>query len=520
MLDLFVGYDEHGLAPESRDLTTFQSPFSALRLVTLPMGWTNSVPIFHDNVTFILQLEIPNITVPYIDDVPIHSPADRYILPNGTKERIPDNPGICRFVWEHFQGLNRVVQRTKYCGGTYSGVKTVLCAEEITVIGHRCTPCGRLPDPSRVDKIVKWGPCRDLSEVRAFLGTIGVCRIFIASFAKCTNALVHLMRKDVPFEFGPVQVAAQANLKEALLNSPALWPINYNSDSPVILAVDTSQTTVGFYLCQADLHMHKKRYFARFGSLPLNNREWRFSQPKLELYGLYRTLRAYKMFLVGVHNLIVEVDARYIKGMLNNPNIAPSASVNRWIVSILTFHFELQHVPGKSHGPDGLSRRPPQPDNDSDDDESDEEAEEFKDWIDNLYGFVHMINNPIHAPKSERLVHILALEQTLSHPYVAPDPQINKTNYDIIPRGAVAIQANKKLAMIHDWLTFLERPNGLSDQDYTVLVCQASCFFLDKHILWKQDPQGAHKRVLYRHRCIEATHAGHDNAGHRSFYAT
>ena len=184
MLDLYVGYDKRGLAPDSRDLTTFQSPFGTLRLVTLPMGWTNSVPIFHDDVTCILQPEIPNITVPYIDDVPIRGPAERYVLADGTEERIPENPGIRRFVWEHFQGLNRVIQRTKYCGGTFSGPKTVLCAEEIMVVGHRCTPLGRLPDPSRVDKIAKWGPCKDLSEVRAFLGTMGVCCIFIKNFAK------------------------------------------------------------------------------------------------------------------------------------------------------------------------------------------------------------------------------------------------------------------------------------------------------------------------------------------------
>jgi len=45
MLDLYVGYDERLLAEESRDMTTFQTPFGALRLVTLPMGWTNSVPM-------------------------------------------------------------------------------------------------------------------------------------------------------------------------------------------------------------------------------------------------------------------------------------------------------------------------------------------------------------------------------------------------------------------------------------------------------------------------------------------
>ena len=37
-MDLFVGYDERLLDPDYRDLTTFQTPYGALRLVTLPMG--------------------------------------------------------------------------------------------------------------------------------------------------------------------------------------------------------------------------------------------------------------------------------------------------------------------------------------------------------------------------------------------------------------------------------------------------------------------------------------------------
>ncbi len=157
LLDLFVGYDERALAESSRDYTTFQTPFGALRLTTLPMGWTNSVPIFHDDVTHILQPEIPHTTIPYIDDVPIKGPRSRYILPNGDFETIPENPGIRRFVWEHFQGVNRVVQHMKYSGGTFSGFKSLLCAPEITILGHRCTYEGRLPDLSRVAAISNWG---------------------------------------------------------------------------------------------------------------------------------------------------------------------------------------------------------------------------------------------------------------------------------------------------------------------------------------------------------------------------
>ena len=106
---------------------------------------------------------------------------------------------------------------------------------------------------------------------------------------------------------------------------------------------------------QEDPVKPKIRYPNRFGSIILNTCEANYSQPKLELYGLFRSLRAVKIFIVGVQNLIVEVDAKYIKGMINNPNIQPNATINRWIAGILLFRFKLVHVPGATHGPDGLS---------------------------------------------------------------------------------------------------------------------------------------------------------------------
>jgi len=168
---------------------------------------------------------------------------------------------------------------------------------------------------------------------------------------------------------------------------PALRAIDYTSNSPVILTVDTSHIAVGFFLCQCDPTNPKIRHYNRFGSITLNDREARFSQPKLEIYGLFRALRSLRLYLLGVRNLVIEVDARYIKGMLSNPDIQPSASINRWILSILTFHFTLVHVKGKLHGPDGLSRRPPQPG------DLEEEEDNFEDWVDRLYGFLHIVHD-------------------------------------------------------------------------------------------------------------------------------
>ncbi len=163
VLDMFVGYDNRDQAVISRDMSTFQTPFGPLRLVKLPMGWTNSVPIFHDDVNYVEREEIPHFTQPYIDDVPVRGPETRYELPGGGYEVISENSGIRKFVWEHFQNMNRIVQRMKYSGGTFSGLKAVLCASEFTVVGHLCTYEGRKISKDRMASITNWPSCRDLT---------------------------------------------------------------------------------------------------------------------------------------------------------------------------------------------------------------------------------------------------------------------------------------------------------------------------------------------------------------------
>ncbi len=54
----------------------------------------------------------------------------------------------------------------------------------------------------------------------------------------------------------------------------------------------------------------------------------------------------------------MEVDAGHIKGMLNEPDLQPNATINGWICGILLFDFILRHVPAEHHlTPDALSRK-------------------------------------------------------------------------------------------------------------------------------------------------------------------
>jgi len=200
ILDLYIRYDERVLAKCLRDLTTFQTPFGALRLVALPMGWTNSVPIFYDDVTYILRDEIPRYMLPYIDDMLIRDPATRYEKSDGTLEVLEKNPGIRQFIFEHMGNVNWILQRIKYAGGMFSGPKTKICEDHITIVGFDCSYKGRKPTRDAIGKIMSWGPCEDTTDVRAFLGMAVQCHNHIPNFVTVALPLYEVIKKDVTFE--------------------------------------------------------------------------------------------------------------------------------------------------------------------------------------------------------------------------------------------------------------------------------------------------------------------------------
>ena len=568
-LDMFVGYDNRDLAEGSRDYTTFQTPFGAMRLVKLPMGWTNSVPIFHDDVTYVLREEIPHVTIPYIDDVPVRGPPTRYETAEGDFERIPENPGIRRFVWEHFQNLNRVVTRMAYSGGTFSGKKLILCADEFTVVGHICSYRGRVADPARIEVINNWGPCANFSQVKAYLGTVGVLRSYIGGYGDIVAPINDLTKKEIPFEWTPECDEAQRLVREALKDCPALKPIRYEWESDVVLQVDTSWRAVGIILYQVDPEDPKKKYYVRFASITLGKVEANYSQPKRELYGLMRALEAMYYWIFGVRRLVVETDALYIKGMLKNPGMGPNATINRWIEKILMFHFKLKHVPGERFAPDGLSRRDPHPgdevfpnseegydQNEPPEDHEDVdpdgpqplELDEFKHLIDTRGGYLHMGAEATCVDDFRQ-----ELETTYEMEGKAFEicrkayqdggvlmPQYVQISAPVIPdletkwldkkeeaygeehRTEAMKKQDNKLPLIKEWLKDpLIRPRGMNDDDeYRSFMRYASHFFLKGGRMYRKSIGTSHQLVVDKNFRMYMMRAAHDSLGHRGIYAT
>src|SRR6201999_1275298 len=110
-----------------------------------------------------------------------------------------ENSKIRQFVWNHLVDLNRILHRLGHAGVTVSAKKIALCVPEVSILGHCCTSKGRIPDRTHVSKILEWPHCRNLTEVRGFLGISNMMRIFVKDYAKKASALTWLTRKGVEF---------------------------------------------------------------------------------------------------------------------------------------------------------------------------------------------------------------------------------------------------------------------------------------------------------------------------------
>jgi len=129
------------------------------------------------------------------------------------------------------------------------------------------------------------------------------------------------------FSWGEEQASAMKEMKKRITTCEVIRPVDHLLLFNVILSVDTSVIAVGFILAQLDAEGQQRP--TRFGLIAWNKQILRYSQAKLELYGLFQALNIMKLWLIRTKKLVVEVNAQYIKGMLNRLDLHPNAAMNR-----------------------------------------------------------------------------------------------------------------------------------------------------------------------------------------------
>jgi len=172
----------------------------------------------------------PKIRV-FVDDVSGKGPSTIY---NG--ETIEGNTRICRFVYEGLTVLHHTLILLGKASVTVSGNKFIGATPALELVGVTVTIMGTHISHHAMSKFLKWPECQSVTEVRGFLGTVGVVRKWICNFAKIAKPLTLLTKKESAkdFEWSEAAQKSMTQLKELAAVAPPLKKIDYNLASKVV----------------------------------------------------------------------------------------------------------------------------------------------------------------------------------------------------------------------------------------------------------------------------------------------
>ncbi|RYP39740.1 hypothetical protein DL768_010696 [Monosporascus sp. mg162] len=289
----------------------------------MPQGFTNSVAHFCRMVGRILHNLMPDVARPFVDDVTVKGPKTKY-----NEEEI--FPGIRRFVYKHIVNINKTLLNCELASATIT----------------------------KVVKILKIQPCKNVSEVKAFLSIVVYYRIFVTYFAIKTEPLIRLLRRNQPFIWGPDQDRAMESVKKAITTAPTLITLDYGPEAgKIIVRTDASKEGFGGTLGQL---INGVEHPARFESGTWKGAELNYDAGKLECRAVLKILRRFRNHIYGVR-FVLETDAKVLVAQINDLlSSLPGAVLIRWVAWIKMFDFEIRHIPGKKNlAADGLFRKLP-----------------------------------------------------------------------------------------------------------------------------------------------------------------
>jgi len=200
---------------------------------------------------------------------------------------------------EQLLRLREVFGRIRQANLKLKPTKCSLFRRSVAFLGHVLSENGIAMQTEKVQAIRDWPPCRNLTELRAFLGTAGYYQRFVKNSSAIAAPLFGLMKKGVRFKWTAECQQALDTLKLKLMTEPVLaLP---NDEGTYIL--DTDACNVGLGAVMSQEQFGTERVIA-YASRTLNAAELKYETTRKELLALVYGLKQFRQYLTGRHFVI------------------------------------------------------------------------------------------------------------------------------------------------------------------------------------------------------------------------
>lgn len=175
---------------------------------------------------------------------------------------------------EHNRRLRAVLQRSKEINLTLNKDKCLFNQSEIQYIGHVISKNGVIPDPTKIEAILKMPPPTDKKGVERVFGTVNYLAKFVPNMSAINEPIRSLLRSDVLFIWEKPQQDAFEAIKDILSREPILT--FFDVKKPVCVSVDASKCGLGAVITQDERPI-------AYASRSLTETEKRYAQIEKEL---------------------------------------------------------------------------------------------------------------------------------------------------------------------------------------------------------------------------------------------
>ncbi|XP_024005017.1 uncharacterized protein LOC112082150 [Eutrema salsugineum] len=280
-VDLKSGYHQVRMREGDEWKTALKTMQGLYEWLVMPFGLTNAPSTFMRLMNQVLRAYISKFVVVYFDNILIYS----------------------KNLNDHLQHLELVL-KTLRKEGLYANLKKcTFCTNKLVFLGFVVSEQGLQVDEEKIKAICEWPTPTTIGHVRSFHGLASFYMRFVRDFSMVAAPLSAVIKKNVPFSWGPPQEAAFEAMKNRLTQAPVLALPDF--DEMFEVECDASGVGIGAVL-------HQRKRPVAFFSEKLSGATLNYPTYDKELYALVRALETWQHYLLS-KEFIIHTDHETLK---------------------------------------------------------------------------------------------------------------------------------------------------------------------------------------------------------------